>query len=252
MTVTTSFHRILLDAASAPYRSADRYAWHFSRSKLKRDPMFRTLLEHGVIPDAQRLVDLGCGQGLLAAWLRSARTLHDAGNWWRDWPAPPLLGQVYGVELMPKDVERARRALAGRDVFEVGDIRSAEFGKADVVVILDVLHYIDYRDQLDLLRRVRAALPPGGLFVTRIGNAAGGLPFLAGQWVDHVAAFTRGHRLSRLCCRSTAEWTLLLQQLGFRVDSIPMRGRTSFANVMLSARVDGPAAPRVGDPDSMC
>ena len=57
MTVTTSFHRALLDAASAPYRSADRYAWHFSRSKLKRDPMFFALLEHGVIPDAQRLVE---------------------------------------------------------------------------------------------------------------------------------------------------------------------------------------------------
>ena len=87
--MTTAFHRALLDAASAPYRSAGRFAWHFSRSKLKHDPVFVGLLERGVIPDAQRLVDLGCGQGLLASWLRSARALHDAGQWRSDWPAPP-------------------------------------------------------------------------------------------------------------------------------------------------------------------
>lgn len=250
--MTTSFHRALLDAASAPYRSAGRFAWHFSRSKLKRDPVFVGLLERGIIPDAQRLVDLGCGQGLLASWLRSARALHDAGNWRPDWPAPPKLGQIFGLEMMPKDVERARRALAGRGDFELGDIRSADFGKADVVVILDVLHYMDYHDQLDVLRRVRDALPPGGLLVTRIGNATGGLPFLVGQWVDTAVSFARGHRLPRRYCRSTADWTMMLTQLGFRVDSIPMCRRTPFANVMLIARVDRSASPRIGDPDSVC
>jgi SAM-dependent methyltransferase len=148
--VTTTFHQALLDAASAPYRSAGRFAWHFSRSKLKRDPVFVGLLERGIIPDAQRLVDLGCGQGLLASWLRSATALHDAGNWRPDWPAPPKVGRIFGLELMQKDVERARLALAGRGDFELGDVRTADFGRADVVVILDVLHYIEYHDQLNV------------------------------------------------------------------------------------------------------
>ncbi len=248
--MTTSFHRALVDAASAPYRSAGRFAWHFSRSKLKRDPVFVGLLERGIIPDAQRLVDLGCGQGLLASWLRSARALHDAGHWRPDWPAPPNVGRIFGLELMQKDVERARVALADRGDFEQGDVRTADFGKADVVVILDVLHYIEYHDQLNVLRRVRDALLPGGLFLTRIGNAQGGLPFLASQWVDNAVSFSRGHRLRASYCRSTADWTMILERLRFRVDSLPMCRRTPFANVMLIARVDGSGSARAGD--SVC
>ena len=250
--MTASFHRALLDAASTPYRAAGRFAWHFSRSKLRRDPVYVGLLERGIIPDAQRLVDLGCGQGLLASWLRSARALHDAGNWRPDWPAPPKVGRIFGLELMLKDVERARLALAGRGEFELGDVRTADFGKADVVVILDVLHYIEYHDQLNVLRRVRDALPPGGLFVTRIGNATGGLPFHVSRWVDNAVSFSRGHRQRASYCRSTADWTMILEQLGFRVDSIPMCRRTPFANVMLIGRVVESASPRTGDRDSVC
>ena len=144
-----------------PIESAGRFAWHFSRSKLKRDPVFVGLLERGVIPDAQRLVDLGCGQGLLASWLRSAKALHDAGHWRPDWPAPPERRPDFrsGVDAEGRRA-RARVALAGRGEFALGDIRTADFGRAEVFVILDVLHYLEYRDQLDVLRRVRDALPP--------------------------------------------------------------------------------------------
>ena len=250
--MTTSFHRALLDAASAPYRSADRFAWHFSRSKLKRDPVFVGLLERGIIPDAQRLVDLGCGQGLLASWLRSARALHDAGHWRPDWPAPPKLGRIFGLELMPKDVERARVALAGRGEFEQGDVRTADFGKADVVVILDVLHYLEYRDQLAVLRRVRDALAPGGLLVTRIGNAQAGLPFRFSRWVDYAVNAARGNGLYACYGRSTAEWTRILEQFGFEVGALPMSGGTPFANVLLVARASGPVSPSSGDHDTVC
>ena len=36
--------RRLLDRASAPYRGAGRFAWHFARGKLGHDPVFRHLL----------------------------------------------------------------------------------------------------------------------------------------------------------------------------------------------------------------
>jgi trans-aconitate methyltransferase len=250
--MTTSFRRALLDHASEPYRSAGRFAWHFSRSKLRRDPVFVGLLEKGIIGDASRLVDLGCGQGLLASWLQSARALYDAGNWPHEWPAPPRIDRVLGVELMPNDVERARRALAGRADFRVGDIRSFDYGRAEVVVILDVLHYLDFDDQLKVLRRVRAALPAGGQLVTRVGDGAGGLPFHFSRWVDRAVSAARGHRLPRLCCRSVDDWAQQLEILGFRVESMPMARHTPFANVLLSARVESPAAPGPGSRASIC
>ena len=71
--MTTIFRRALLDRATQPYRAAGHFAWHFARGKLKGDPAFFGLLEHGLIPDAGRLIDLGCGQGLLASWLINRR-----------------------------------------------------------------------------------------------------------------------------------------------------------------------------------
>ena len=105
---------------------------------------------------------------------------------------------------MPKDVDRARVALGYRAEFALGDICNADFGKSDVVIILDVLHYISYEAQEDVLRRIRASLPTGGTFITRIGDAAGGLPFHYSNWVDRTVFFLRGHRLNRIYCRTQA------------------------------------------------
>lgn len=235
-----SFQRKLLRAAAAPFWRVSFFAYFFARGKLKGDPIFRDVLERGLVPDGARLLDLGCGQGVLAAWLLGARALFEAGGWTSAWPEPPRLRSIFGVELMPRDVARARRALGDRVRFEVGDIRTVALDEADVVAIFDVLHYIDYDAQEAVLRRVRAALVPGGRLVTRFGDAAGGLRFFLCNLVDHCVAFTRGHRLPRLYCRPLAEWTALLERLGFRVETLPMNGDLPFANVMVVAdRVDG-------------
>ena len=227
----------LVDAASAPYRAAGQFAWHFARGKLGGDPAFAGLLERGLIPDGDRLLDLGCGQGLLASWLLTAGAHYAAGNWPTHWRRPPRLGAIAGIELMPRDVDRARAALGGAAEFTAGDIRSAEFGKAGAIVILDVLHYVDYAAQDAVLRRVRDALLPSGTLLVRVGDAAGGWGFRWSNWVDRAVMFARGHGYVRLYCRPLAEWKNALAALGFSVEAIPMSAGTPFANVLLRARV---------------
>src|SRR5512143_3769410 len=163
------FTKILLNKATEPYRPAGRFAWHFARGKLGGDPVFAGLLELGAIANGTRLLDLGCGQGLLASWLHSARQLYDVGQWHSAWPEPPRLASYRGIELMPSDVQRASVIAADNVEFVQGDIRTADFGKVDTVVILDVLHYINPEDQEQVLRRVREALLPSGKLVLRIG-----------------------------------------------------------------------------------
>lgn len=235
--MTALFIKNLVDSAALPYRPAGRFAWHFARGKLGTDPVFAGLLEHGLLPDDARIVDIGCGQGLLASWLLSARAMYQRGEWPAEWPRPPAAACVHGIELMPRDVERARRALGDAARFTQGDMCDVDFGKADAVVILDVLHYVSYAAQDQVLRRVRDALAPRGTLILRVGDAAGGLPFKISVWVDHVVTFIRGHRNSRLYCRPLSEWKAALSRLGFAVESIPMNKGTPFANILLVAKL---------------
>ena len=226
----------LLDATCAPYRGAGRFAWHFARGKLGIDPVFRHLLQTGLIPPKARVLDIGCGQGLLASLLQRCGEFERSGRWPRGWPAAPSPARMTGIELMPRDVNRAKAALGKSAEFICGDMRSTPFPQADAVVILDVLHYITIPEQNELLARVRCALPAGGTLLLRIGDAAAKRGFVASQRVDRIVTFVRGHRVVPQFCRTLAHWTRQLESLGFDVRSQPMSQGTPFANVLLIAR----------------
>lgn len=237
----TTFARQLLDAATAPYLPAGKFAWHFARGKLSGDPVFTEILQRGLIPPNSHVVDIGCGQGLLSTWLLAAETVASQNNWPSDWQAPPQAVTVKGIELMPNDVERARKALANnrdRFTFEVGDMCTTQFEKAQTVAILDVLHYVPFAAQEDVLVRVKEALSPKGLLILRIGDANAGLGFKISNWVDNIVFLCRGHKLSRLYCRSLSDWLVLLNKLGFKVESKPMSQGTPFSNVLLLASLE--------------
>jgi SAM-dependent methyltransferase len=240
--MSQAFLKQLLDDATEGFRSGGPFAYHYARGKLGTDPIFREMLRRGLLPARGRLLDLGCGQGSLFAWLLAARRLHGRGQWPADWPPPPEFRQLRGIELMQNDVDRAAETF-GRDHpvvrVEQGDMNHADFGEVDAVTILDALHYFDHAQQKKVLQRIHAALPEGGLFLTRIGDASAGLPFHISNWVDHVVTFARGHRLPRLYCRPLAEWKALLTGVGFHVQSDPMSEGKPFANVMLVCRKRG-------------
>jgi SAM-dependent methyltransferase len=226
----------LLEAATRPYRRAGRFAYHFARGKLRGDPVFSTILQRGLLRGRSRVLDLGCGQGLLTALLRAAGQCSAAGTWPSSWPEPPSCVSIAGIELMARDVERAQRALGPNSGIIHGDIRTTPFDCADAVVILDVLHYLPAEAQRQVLRRVRAALPDDGLLLLRIGDARGGLRFRCGQWNDRLMMLMRGHGWLDLHCRPADEWQHLLGECGFEPTSLPMSQGTPFANVLMVAR----------------
>lgn len=225
----------LAHVAAQRYRQCGHFAYRFALGKLGGDPVFAALLERGMIPQRARLLDLGCGQGLLAAWIDAAGACFRARQWPEQWPPPPNPSDFRGIELMPRDVQRAQAALGSLARIECADIRTAEFGEADVVIILDVLHYMNATEQEQVLQRVRSSIGDAGRLLLRVGDAAAGWRFTMSRWVDAAVLYARGHRRVRLHCRSLQSWQELLARCGFIAQPIPMSEGTPFANVLLVA-----------------
>ncbi|WP_418319448.1 class I SAM-dependent methyltransferase [Piscinibacter sakaiensis] len=231
--------RELLRAAQAPYRGSGLFAWFFARGKLGLDPVFRSLLELGLIRPQAHIVDIGCGQGLLASLLAAVDRCSADGRWPADWPPAPVGARYTGLELMPRDVERAAAALSGlpsAPSFVCADMVDAALPDCDVVVILDVLHYVDHAAQQRVLGRVFDALAGGGRLLLRVGDQHAERGFRASQWTDRVVTAVRGHSVPPTFCRPLADWTSLLREIGFAdVRGLPMSRGTPFANVLLVA-----------------
>lgn len=55
--------------------------------------------------------------------------------------------------------------------FEHADIGNVDFGAADMVLLLDVLHYLDLDSQRQVLERARDCLLPAGTLLLRVADA---------------------------------------------------------------------------------
>ena len=107
-----------------------------------------------VLPEApQRVLDLGCGDGRLAAVVLDAR---------------PFVGQVVAVDRSAPMLARARERFAGDPRVEVrsGDLADplAALGGFDLIVSGFAIHHLDDSGKQQLFAEVAANLNPGGLF----------------------------------------------------------------------------------------
>jgi SAM-dependent methyltransferase len=228
----------IVAAVARAYAPAGRTPMHFARVKLRHDPVFRAIVARGLIPDGARLVDLGCGQGVLFAFLAAARACYERGEWPAVWPPAPRLAAALGVERRRRAVVAARIAVGDRAQFVLGDIRDAAIPACEVVAIIDVLHYFPPPDQDRVLARSAAALAPGGVLLLRVGDADAGLRALVTRITDQAVTLMRGGS-PRLHTRGLPAWIAAVERAGFRVDATPMSAGTPFANVLLAARRSG-------------
>ncbi len=143
--------------AAARYRPAGRSPYYFARGKLSGDPVFAALLRDGRIHDDARIVDVGCGLGILAAWLAAAEICdpRSASEWPQTWAAPPKTGRCVDSICVRggRGRERALSDLGNRVALNVGDARVVTLPACDAVVMLDVLHYMDRDAQQALLKK---------------------------------------------------------------------------------------------------
>ena len=191
-----------------------------------------------VDPNARTIVELGIGTGALAA-----RCLKRARN-----------ATVIGIDADDDILGLARRRLRGAATLRTANFVQAPLPRADAVVASIALHHVRSRTaKVRLYRRIRAALQPGGVFISADCHPAGTRDRRRAQhdaWMAHLresystrkaSALLRAWRKEDVYVTLDAELALL-QSAGFSVDVAWRRGM--FAVIVAVRRRRRAAATR--------
>jgi SAM-dependent methyltransferase len=139
-------------ATLSRFRHLEPYPRVFARFKILLDPMFPRLSDF--VKPGMKLVDIGCGFGIPAAWLL---TLYPDLTFIACDPEPErarIAARVLG--------DRAK--VTGRGAMDL----SLDRGEIDAVLLLDILHYLKDKEAAELLARLRAALSREGRLIIRV------------------------------------------------------------------------------------
>lgn len=99
------------------------------------------------LPKEGTIIDLGCGEGVVASYL-----------------AQNPKRTVIGVDL---DKSRIQKSKLANLKFESGDIRKYNLKNAAGIVLSDVLHHVDFESQNRVLENISKSLKIGGVLVIK-------------------------------------------------------------------------------------
>jgi SAM-dependent methyltransferase len=197
------------DRAFGRYVGAGLFAWTFAWCKMRLDPMFGELRELAKTGgEIRAILDIGCGFGVAGCaaleWLPGA--------------------SVVGVDPNPARVAVAKLAFGERGAAVFGGapdfVLPEPAARFDLVLVLDVIHFISDEALEATLMRVRSGLTPGGRLILRaIVPASTGASF---KW--RFAALRRRASGAQVAHRPVGQVRAALVKAGFEVLRAEMSG----------------------------
>jgi SAM-dependent methyltransferase len=198
------------DTIAAQYPSGFLRA--YVRAKVRIDPVYAAVFER-IGQSAEPLLDVGCGVGILAAYLRT-----------RGFAAP-----IRGIDHDERKVAVARRVVHDA-AFEVADARTS-IAAGGTVVLLDLLHYFRSSDQEAILR---AAAANGTTIIIRDAVRDGSWRYRLTYAQETFSRAVRWLRAERLHFPTRDE--IMRPFAKFDAEVVPLYGRTPFNNYLFVFR----------------
>jgi SAM-dependent methyltransferase len=224
-------------------QTSDRYlhtsltAWEVARARLRTDSVYRMAACAGLLCSGRVLVDIGCRQGLMLAFLIDSRRAFRAGTWPAGAAAPPEFERMVGVEVRPRFVHLARQALGSEAEIVQADATAFSPEPCHTVLMLDVLHTMSAEQQERLLAAMVSALDPGGVVLVREANADAGWRVGMMRAINRLGALALGRWRRRLHFRTMAQWLVCFDRLGFEAEVVPTENRTPLGSVLFRLTV---------------
>jgi 2-polyprenyl-3-methyl-5-hydroxy-6-metoxy-1,4-benzoquinol methylase len=194
--------------------------WHsiYTATKLRTDPLYNavyTELEGSRLP----LLDIGCGLGILAFYLRER-------------------GQLFPVEAIDYDLRKIKEAnIAANNysslVFAHRDVRDGIPKFSGNVTILDILQFFSAGEQHSLLKSAALAVAKGGKLIIRSGIRNHSLRFKLTKLGDRIARASFWMKAAPTCYPDIDFIMEIMQQAGLSGNSRPLWGKTPFNNHLL-------------------
>jgi 2-polyprenyl-3-methyl-5-hydroxy-6-metoxy-1,4-benzoquinol methylase len=174
-----------------------------------------------LLPEEGRILDVGCGFGLFAAYFGQTQP----GR------------RIVGVDPDARRIGLARRVaerLALRDhTFLAADVRDAALeGPFDGAYVLDVMHHLPAEDQRPVLERLRSLLAPGGMLVVKDITTEPRFGLLFTELLDRVMVGWD----EPLAYRHHREWAEILTSVGFKVRMVRVPDILPYPHVVIAAR----------------
>jgi len=204
------------------YRPLSTWESFYLRTRWRLCP-FQLVESH--IPRKGRILDFGCGYGMLSNFLALK--------------SPDR--RVLGIDLNRGRIEVARRSSKGHPEvsFQLGDVRDFRGIPFDAVVMTDVLHHIDDENVRVLLRIIRSCLSDHGTLVVLDVDRSPLRKFYTTYLIDRLLNLTRP-----LHYRSRDLLILLLGRSGFWVQEVVRADRDlPLSDVIYLCRKESEAPP---------
>jgi 2-polyprenyl-3-methyl-5-hydroxy-6-metoxy-1,4-benzoquinol methylase len=207
------------DTKSIASLYAGRWNQNYVAAKLRTDPLYTALAEK-LRDSPLPLLDLGCGLGLLAFFLR----------------AHGINVPICGLDYDSRKIDGARRAAdlsKTRDVdFSTHDARQGLPEHRGNVSILDILQFFTAPEQERLLKLAAERVAPGGMLIIRSGLRDDSLRFKITVAGDLLAKATFWMKAAPTHYPAAEDFHRILAPFG-KVAITPLWGGTPFNNHLI-------------------
>jgi trans-aconitate methyltransferase len=206
------------DAAIRKIASLFHGHWNrnYTAAKLRTDPLYSALAENLRGSDLP-LLDLGCGLGLSAFYLR----------------AEGIGVPIHGLDYDPRKIDSARLAAIASGVADVSfchhDARTGLPEHAGNVSILDILQFFTPDEQETLLHLAASRVAPGGKLIIRSGLRDDSWRFKITVVGDWLAKATFWMKAAPTHYPAAEDFRRILEGFG-TVEISPLWGGTPFNN----------------------